>query len=251
MLELCKSGAYSDLTLIFNGKEYKLHSVLLGKVSKYFKCINKNIFREKDKIELNFKQIDNELLDTKYLDCFIENIYDGKFDTTIFESSSIIDIIEYYRLLDYLQFEGTADYKLDNLITNKLDKCIPKYNDMDEMFKIYCEKYNINKICNVYYQSSFSPQYCQDPIIMKICCSRGHSIITNLQEPSYFGLGVNFYETDNKITYNYVEYLFQMISDEKYRNIILGISNLDLNDIDKFDAKYHKYILQVITSKLN
>lgn len=231
-MKLVKNGLYSDVLVIFNNKKYKLHMELLKLVSKYFDTLDKNLFVDKSEITIIFHTLNNELLDTKYFDFFVDGIYEDNFNVTLlFNNSEIFDVIEYYRLLDYLSYNGTNNYKLSEEIKKKLDMYKPLKNTYDEILNEY-----INK--KPYYKHSYFTQYTYD-----------ENQFSGLKKPSEIGLGRNIYKTITNLTSDYVLYIFKFLDNEMYRKKLLAISNIKLNDIYKFDEKYHKNILQNILDK--
>jgi len=244
MLNLTKNGIYSDITVIFNKTEYKLHILLLEKISDYFNCIYNNNFKDKKYIKINFNQIDGNLLDNKYFGIWIDSIYQDNFNIsdTIYQSS-IIEIIEFYRLLDYLKYNSIEKYNLKDILMKKLNEIKPIKNDMDEFMDEYKNMTVLKQVglkCN---------RNCGYYVGIK-CCNGCHGYNGILPKPSTIGLGTNFYKIDENLTYPYVEYLFKLINDENYKEKIIGISNIKLEDIYKFDTIYHKLIFKMLAYKI-
>jgi len=258
MLKLTKNGAYSDITVIFNKKEYKLHILLLAEISEYFNCVYKNTFKDKNLIEINFEQIDGKLLDNKYFDIWINSIYQNVFDASdIIIQSSFIDIIEFHRLLDYFKHIDIEKYDLRDIIKKKLDDIKSIKNDMDEFVNDYTNKTilkYIGRTCgNMKYNTPGFQSSCICTGTIGVRCSYSCALTKyydKIKLPSELELGTNFYKIDEKITCEYVKFLFKLVDDDIYKEKIIGISNIQLKDISEFDVKFHKLILKIIMNKL-
>ena len=239
-------GCYSDITVKFNNKEYKLHLLLLKAKSKYFNNINNKQFVEYSNVEILFEQLNGKLLDTKYFDSIIHCIYGDTFNVNnFFDFSTIPDIVEYYRLLDYLQFDDINKFKLSNAVVNKLNKYIPVKNNVDDIIKQYIDLTflrNIGKTCCTVQNNSCDRMIgvtCWNGCGLSIGYNNPRNLIYNqvqqihLDKPYDVGLiKIDFYEIDNNLTRSYVEYLFKLVDSDLNRYKIIGISNLQIKDLD-------------------
>lgn len=249
MYNVFKFGEYSDIIVKFNNKEYKLHLLLLKDKSLYFCNISKKKFKEQSRIEIIFEQLNGQLLNTSFFDSFIDAVYDNIF--CISDKFNICEIVEFYRLLDYLQYTEIIQFKFNEHIIQQLNKCVPIKNNVDDIIKQYINLTPLRYLGKKY--SSVQGNSCD--IMIDVTCWNGCKLSTGFKNPRNIIYNqiqqihldkIDFYELDYNITYPYVEYLFKLVSDDSHRNKIIGISNLQIKDLDFFDKKYHKLILQHI-----
>ena len=85
-------------------------------------------------------------LDSSFFEQFLKCCYTDNFNLIFFDSLS--DVVEYYRLLDYLQFVHIDKYKFVDHIHKMLDNLKPINNTHDKLFsehydafRRYCGKY--------------------------------------------------------------------------------------------------------------
>ena len=254
MMESIMNGKYSDICIIFNGEKIHSHMGLLKDVSKYFAVVSKGNFKEKNTIEITMKQINGETMDSELFKIWIKNLYMETFDLTYFKDKSLVDIIEFYRMMDYFQYNAIEKYDLNKLIEEKINNTKPIGNMHDDMLENYKtmwhKKHNplfyknpVGKLCDIvthnihiesrrYYGDYYNHKYNVDNYSYK-----------ELDEPTKIGLGEICYEYDEKITYEYTTCLLKIFKeDEEMKKKILGISNIKEEDIEKYEKKYHKYI---------
>ena len=58
------------------------------------------------------KRINGEIIDPELFKIWVKNLYIGTFDLTYFKDKSLADIIEFYRMMDYFQYNAIEKYFL-------------------------------------------------------------------------------------------------------------------------------------------
>ena len=225
-------------------------------VSKYFAVISEGKFKESNIIEITMKQINGEITNSEFFKIWIKNLYMETFDSAYFKDKSLVDIMEFYRMMDYFKYNAIEKYDLNKLIEEKINNTKPIGNMHDDMLENYKtmwhKKHNplfykdpIGKICDV---QTFDihvekRQYYGDYYNHKYNVVVDNWSYVGLDEPTKIGLGEICYEYDKKITYEYTICLMKMFKENKeMKKKIIGISNIKEEDIVKYEQKYHKYI---------
>lgn len=137
-----------DIIVKFNGKQFNSNIYLLNTMSEFFKVIHKGHFKEKDIINISFDDLlgspQNPLLFEQFLKC----CYTDNFNLTIFKS--FVDVVEYYRLLDYLQFVNMDKYDFVDYIHRMLNDVKPIGNIYDNIISEYCQTFREKNNCKYY-----------------------------------------------------------------------------------------------------
>lgn len=218
MMELIMNGKYSDICVIFNGEKIYSHIELLKNVSEYFAIIRKEQFKEKNIIEITMKQFNGESTNPELFKIWIKKIYMGTFDSQYFKNKSLVDIIEFLKMMDYFQYNAVKQLNLKELIETKI-KNSTQINDLySDIFEICNNEYNIT-FSGGKTKKTAPDQFLSDKIIGPC------------------------YECDDKLTFEYTKYLMVMFkTNNKLKMNIIGISNIKEEDIEKYDKEYHQYI---------
>jgi hypothetical protein len=138
------------------------------------------------------------------------------------------NILKYLNLLILINIIF-VDY-IHNFI-NSINSCA---NTHDKLFSKYLDKvYKINHKYNDSYDHVTLQFFGGGWDVNLIQC--------DIRGPLCYILGYDLYQTNTSITHKYTLFLL-FLCDKSFHNKIIGISNIDINNINEFDTQYHKYI---------
>jgi hypothetical protein len=222
-----------NIIINFNDKQFTTNIFLLNTLSKFFQVIQNGHFLEKNIINITFLDLNDSPTKSIYFEQFLKCCYTDNFNLNIFDS--IVDIIEYYRLLDYLQFVNIDKYHFVDHIHNILKSIKSCANTHDLIFNEFYQTFN--KQSNTYY------------IAVAERNNYGDMVRNSFDRlPSHYKLGYDLYKTNTSITHKYTLFLL-LLCDKSFHYKIIGISNIDINNIYDFDTQYHKYIFYMLATR--
>jgi hypothetical protein len=233
------NSANGNIIINFNDKQFTTNIFLLNTLSKFFQVIQNGHFLEKNIINVTFLDLNDSPTKSIFFEQFLKCCYTDNFNLNIFDS--LVDVIEYYRLLDYLQFVNIDKYHFVDYIHNFLNSINSCANTHDKLFSEYLdEAYKINQNCNDY----------SDRVTLKFVGGgwTGNLIQGDIRKPSCYRLGYDLYQTNTSITHKYTLFLL-FLCDKSFHYKIIGISNIDINNIYDFDTQYHTYIFYMLATR--
>jgi hypothetical protein len=112
MEAIFEKGLYHDFKIKFNDTLFPIHLQYLAINSTFFSELyrKKQQKNKKYTIEvLHYRRLDNKPMDPDYFKHFLKVIYYGNNDIEFLKDKKITDIIEYSRLLNFLQYDNNID----------------------------------------------------------------------------------------------------------------------------------------------
>jgi hypothetical protein len=227
--KIFKEGLYSDFKVIFNGKKFDVHFEYLKDVSGYFLNIKSNNFKEqKNKsVVINHRKVSGDLLESDFFGELLEMLYYNKNINEIINNKSIIDTIEYIKLCDYFVIEDNTVKNIKPILKEKINKYTCK-TLIDNVYNINDTKHTYKDNCGSYCRA-----YMTGSVNIKSKFENTKTIAEEI---------CKIYDPIEDLDYNYTNYLLELFADESFdfRRKIIGISNLKIGDLIRFDPIYHE-----------
>ena len=224
-----------NIIVEFNGKQFNTNIYLMNIVSKFFQVIHKGQFKEKDLVSISFNSLLNTPLDPSFFEQFIKCCYTDNFSLTMFKT--LVDVVEYYRLLDYLQFVSIDKYEFHEYVCGVLDNIEAVDNTYDRVMK------ECREALGKKYDNAGGDHYSMK--IIKYKKHGGFDGWNDLPKPSHHNIGLDLFPLDATITHEYTQFLLKFCN-RSYHTKIVGISNIDISRIKEFDESFHKYIFNIL-----
>jgi hypothetical protein len=234
------NAVYSDVTVIFNCKEFYLQLEYIIKYSEYFECISKKNYKEQNIINITWMSINKAKINPLYFDNIMKLLYNHKENMDIedvslyINNNELTELLEYYKLMDY--------FKINNEILNIVKKMIFNlfinigYTEFKTHSYVNNQRAMLRKLSYPYDSSCTSySAYLSGSIDIK----------SEICENSIGSELVKIYEVDDNFTIRYANYMLRIFGDRdiRFKRKIFGICNYDFNDINIIEKEYNMLAL--------